>query len=92
MLDAAGASPAVRTAGLTADYPLPCRVTRGLDLIAWPACGAADDLVVTVDGGDVSETVSFMSCPGGHHWAEPRFPRRLGVDLLSAYRADGKRL
>ncbi|MER6557224.1 hypothetical protein ABT300_05565 [Streptomyces sp. NPDC001027] len=78
--------------GLTADYPLPCRVLKGLDLIACPQCEAADDLVVAIDGNDRSETASYMTCPEGHRWAEPRFPRRLGVELLERYIADGKHL
>lgn len=78
--------------GLTADYPLPCRVLRGLDLLACPVCAAADDLVVAVDGSDRSETASYMTCPDGHRWAEPRFPRRLGAELLDKYIADGKHL
>ncbi|WP_327319274.1 hypothetical protein [Streptomyces sp. NBC_01235] len=78
--------------GLTAEYPLPCRVHKGLDLIACPVCQAADDLVVSIDGNDRSETASFMTCPDGHRWAEPRFPRRLGVEILEKYIADGKHL
>ncbi|MGQ4402539.1 hypothetical protein ACN6K4_003321 [Streptomyces hayashii] len=78
--------------GLSAEYPLPCRVLKGLDLIACPQCDAADDLVVSIDGNDRSETASFMTCPTGHRWAEPRFPRRLGVELLEYYIADGKHL
>jgi hypothetical protein len=30
--------------------------------------------------------------PEGHRWAEPRFPRRLGVEILEKYIADGKHL
>lgn len=78
--------------GLTADYPLPCRVFKGGDLIVCPECGTADGLVVSIDGNDRSETASFMRCPDGHLWAEPRFSRRLGVELLEAYIADGKHL
>lgn len=78
--------------GLTAEYPLPCRVLKGLDLICCPECQAADDLVVAIDGNDRSETASYMQCPDGHRWAEPRFPRRLGVELLERYIADGKHL
>lgn len=76
--------------GMTAEYPLPCRVMKGLDIITCPVCRAADDLVLSIDGDDRSETASYMRCPDGHLWAESRFPRRLGVELLERYVADGK--
>ncbi|MDX3578655.1 hypothetical protein [Streptomyces sp. FL07-04A] len=80
------------TRGLSADYPLPCRVYKGLDVIACPVCGAADDLVVSIDGDDASETASYMRCPDEHRWAEPRFSRRFGVELLQSYLEAGKHL
>ncbi|WP_328449878.1 hypothetical protein OG780_19365 [Streptomyces sp. NBC_00386] len=78
--------------GLTAQYPLPCRVSKGGALIACPECAAADDLVLSVDGDDRSESASFVRCPDGHLWAEPLISRRVGVELLESYVAAGKHL
>lgn len=61
---------------------------RGEEVIECPVCGQYDDLTLIIDSDDFSDTASFMRCDDGHQWAEPRFPRRLGAELLALKERD----
>lgn len=56
--------------------------------VACPVCGQDEELILIIDGGDFSETPSFMRCDDGHQWAEPAIPRRLGAELLAGKAED----
>lgn len=56
--------------------------------IACPVCGQDDDLTLIIDSDDFSETPSYMRCHDAHAWAEPRFPRRMGAELLALVERD----
>lgn len=56
---------------------------KGKEVIECLVCGQYDDLTLIIDSDDFSESPSFMRCDDGHQWAEPRFPRRLGAELLA---------
>ena len=56
---------------------------KGKEVIECLVCGQYDDLTLIIDSDDFSESPSYMKCDDGHQWAEPRFPRRLGAELLA---------
>lgn len=62
--------------------PLPGRVVISDAPIACPTCGAADRLILGMDLDDRGDEPSYMSCPGGHTWAEERLPRWFSAGLL----------
>lgn len=65
-------------------WPMPGRVTVGRgEALACPVCGAVERLVLGMDLDDQSEEPSYMTCPGGHTWAEGRLPRWFGALLLA---------
>lgn len=65
-------------------WPIPGRaVDEAGQLLACPACGAADRLLLGMDLDDQTDAPSYMSCRNGHSWAEARLPRRLGALLLA---------
>lgn len=51
--------------------------------IVCPVCGQSDELILVIDSQDFSEGASLMKCDDAHQWAEPRFPRRMGAELLA---------
>lgn len=57
-------------------------------VIECPQCEQYDDLTLIIDSDDYSETASYMRCDAGHTWAEPRFPRRMGAELLARKERD----
>lgn len=59
-------------------------LSRGGVPIVCPVCGQHDDLTLVIDSQDFSESASLMRCDGGHQWAEPLLPRRLGAELLAS--------
>lgn len=73
--------------GKIAELSMPV-LLKGKEVIECPVCGQYDDLTLIIDSDDFSETASYMKCDGGHQWAEPRFPRRMGAQLLALKERD----
>ncbi|MDX2708085.1 hypothetical protein PV350_35360 [Streptomyces sp. PA03-6a] len=67
-------------------FELPVELEDANDgtVIGCPECGETFPLVLGIDSGDASDAPSYLTCPAGHTWAEPRCPRRLGGAILDA--------
>lgn len=63
-------------------WPLPTPVRRGDVQIACPVCGSIEPLTIGMDLDDRGDDPSYLTCPDGHTWAEPLFPRWMGAELL----------
>lgn len=52
--------------------------------VSCPECRLTERLVVPMDLDDVdSDEPSYITCPGGHTWAEAGLPRRLAALILA---------
>lgn len=63
-------------------WPLPTGAGAGGEPYRCPECGAVERLTAALDLEDWSADPTYMSCPAGHLWAEERFPRWIGADIL----------
>lgn len=70
-----------------AELGMPALSRAGVSIVC-PVCGQDDDLTLIVDSDDFSESASFMRCDDAHVWSEPRFPRRMGAELLALIERD----
>lgn len=65
-----------------AEFRMPPLFKGGVPIVC-PVCGQDDDLILIIDSDDFSESASYMRCDDSHTWAESRFPRRMGAELLA---------
>lgn len=61
---------------------LPAPASNGGEPFSCPECGSVAPLTVALDLEDWSAEPTYMTCPAGHLWAEERFPRWIGADIL----------
>jgi hypothetical protein len=68
--------------GVIADITMPPMFKAGI-VIECPVCGQDDELRLTADTSDTSETAAFVKCDAGHQWAEPRVTRRFAAEVCA---------
>jgi hypothetical protein len=66
--------------GVIADITMPPMLKSGI-VIECPRCGQDDELRLTADTDDTSETAAYVKCDAGHQWAEVRVTRRFAAEV-----------